>query len=149
MVQLPQSWCIIPDTTLRQNHRKTNLRTQAATQQWFAKCQVLCWVLSALYLSSSQQCCKVKSNTGPVLQMKKVTPVLFPQVSLPLEDPGVQFKASCVRGCLLISVLQWEEGELLKRAHKADTHDGIAGPIIFRNWLWLSCEHNLHLSQSK
>ena len=41
-------------------------------------------------------------------------------------------------------MLIWEEDEPRKWAHEADTHDGIAGPVIFRNWLWFNCEHDLH-----
>ena len=39
-------------------------------------------------------------------------------------------------------MLTGEEDEPHKWAHEADAHDGIAGPVIFRNWLWFSCEHD-------
>lgn len=103
----PQSRGWIQDSTQRQNHRKENLQTQTPTQQWFTACQVLCWVLSPWYLSSSQHCCKAGSNTDPVLQVKEVMLVQFPQGTR-LEWRSWEWKTrpAASRGSLLICALR-------------------------------------------
>lgn len=52
-------------------------------------------------------------------------------------------KPAASRGRFLICVLHWEGDEPFKWAYKADVHDGMAGPIIFRYWLWFHCECDL------